>query len=390
MENIFYAALALHVAGKPVNEENIRAVLNAAGTPVNEPALGVMAVLVETLETSSNRKSLDPRVIRFLTSELVYQSAEAGQVEDLLAQLTTYGSPTAPADTAMPAALVEPTSLNELIGDGEMFAELGDGGGRYIYGVVASGETVEFGQIGIEHNQVYSIPHKDICAIVHNCPSEPYQSKDHEVVKAWIRVHQQVVDAARERLGTIIPLSFDTIIRPGSGTAHPDQVVRDWLNEDYNHLTAIIEKIRGRDEYGVQVFYDPAVIDAHICEQSEEVRHIEEEMATKSPGMAYMYRQKLEKAVRSEREKVADELFQDFYGRIKRHSDDTVVDKTKKAGKEKVMLLNVSCLVAEEKVESLGEELEKIDAMEGFSVRFSGPWPPYSFVARAPAPVKGK
>jgi len=50
--------------------------------------------------------------------------------------------------------------------------------------------------------------------------------------------------------------------------------------------------------------------------------------------------------------------------------------------KGKVILLNLSCLVAKGKVDSLGEELEKIDNMEGFSVRFTGPWPPYSFVAK--------
>jgi len=28
----------------------------------------------------------------------------------------------------------------------------------------------------------------------------------------------------------------------------------------------------------------------------------------------------------------------------------------------------------------LGDELEKINNLKGFSVRFTGPWPPYSFV----------
>jgi len=105
-------------------------------------------------------------------------------------------------------------------------------------------------------------------------------------------------------------------------------------------------------------------------------------MATKSPGMAYMYRQKLEKAVKAEMERLADEWFKEFYGRIKQHTDDIVVEKTKKVDKDKTMLLNLSCLVAKEKVEGLGEELEKINGLEGFSVRFTGPWPPYSFVAK--------
>jgi hypothetical protein len=95
-----------------------------------------------------------------------------------------------------------------------------------------------------------------------------------------------------------------------------------------------------------------------------------------------MYKEKLEKAVKAEMDKLADEWFKDFYDRIKGHTDDIVVEKTKKMDKDKVMLLNLSCLMARGNVDSLGEELEKIDNMEGFSVRFTGPWPPYSFVAK--------
>jgi hypothetical protein len=54
------------------------------------------------------------------------------------------------------------------------------------------------------------------------------------------------------------------------------------------------------------------------------------------------------------------------------------------------MLLNLSCLVARDKVDSLGKELEAINNMNGFSVHFSGPWPPYSFVAKPVVLVKGE
>ena len=42
--------------------------------------------------------------------------------------------------------------------------------------------------------------------------------------------------------------------------------------------------------------------------------------------------------------------------------------------------MNLSCLLTKDGSRELGDELEKIDAMEGFSVRYTGPWPPYSFV----------
>ena len=150
-------------------------------------------------------------------------------------------------------------------------------------------------------------------------------------MKNWVRTHQSVLDAAGEQLGIVIPLGFDTILQPKDDATSPEQVVKDWLKEDYDRLRAVMRKIEGKDEYGVQVSYEPKLIIKQLSEQSEEIRKIKEEMATKSPGMAYMYKQKLERAVKAETEKLADVWFNDFYGRIKKHTDDIIVEKTKEA-----------------------------------------------------------
>lgn len=405
MENIFYAALALHVAGKPVNKENIKAILRAAGTPVNESALDVVAAFVESLESARQQKEtfVDPRIIKFLTSELDYHKVRSGKLKALIEEL----SGSTPSASRPETRTLETTEETSAVSEGlhpeeaateevktaeaapvEEFGAMDqDNKGRYAYGIAASKEAVRLGKIGIEDNEVYTIPYKDLCVIVHNCPTEPYKSDD-ETVKGWVRAHQNVLDEAKERFGTIIPLGFDTILQPQDDATSPDQVVKDWLKEDYERLRAVMEKIKGKDEYGVQILYEPEVMRKQIAEQNEEIKKIKEEMATKSPGMAYMYKQKLENAVKAEMDKLADEWFKDFYDRIKGHTDDIVVEKTKQMDKNKVMLLNLSCLVTQEKVESLGEELEKIDNMEGFSVRFTGPWPPYSFVAKPVAEGK--
>ncbi len=80
-------------------------------------------------------------------------------------------------------------------------------------------------------------------------------------------------------------------------------------------------------------------------------------------------------------EKKADECFKEFYNQIRRHVDDLRVEKAKKTDNDLQMLANLSCLMDKDKSTLLGDELEQIDEMEGFSVRFTGPWPPYSFVA---------
>lgn len=254
--------------------------------------------------------------------------------------------------------------------------------GRYIYGVAAGAKAVSLGPIGIEGNEVYTIPCGGFCAVVHSCPAEPYQSGDEETVKKWVRTHQGALDEAKKALGTVIPLGFDTILQSKDEVISPDQVVKDWLKGDHDRFQTVMERIKGRDEYGVQIFYAPGLVVKQISDESQEIRKIREEMASKSPGMAYLYKQKVERAVKAEIERLAGEWFRDFYRRIKGHCDDIVVEKTKKADRNRVMLLNLSCLVAREKVSNLGVELEKINNTEGFSVHFSGPWPPYSFVAQ--------
>jgi hypothetical protein len=262
--------------------------------------------------------------------------------------------------------------------------------GRYVYGVSAGDKEVRLGAIGIEGSEVYTISYGDISAIVHDCSTEPYQSTDEEKVRNWVRTHQGVLDAAGKQLGVVIPLGFDTILEPGDNATSPDQVVRDWLKLDYTRLREVMGKIEGKDEYAVQVSYEPGLIVRQISERSEEIRKIKGEMAAKSPGTAYMYRQKLERAVKAETERLADKWFSDFYGRIKKHTDDIVIEKTRKPNDGQVMLLNLSCLAARGKVDSLGKELEEINNMDGFSVHFSGPWPPYSFVSKPIVTAQGE
>ena len=252
--------------------------------------------------------------------------------------------------------------------------------GRYLYCIADSSEAVSLGNIGIEENEVYSIPYKDLCAVIHNCPATPYESEDKEIVKEWVIAHQKVVDAAWEKLGTLIPIGFDTIIQ-GNAAVEPEENMKKWLGDDYDNLKAKIEKVRDRAEYGVQLFWDRKTIAKKVSDESPEIKALNEEIKSKPKGIAYMYRQKLEALLKKEIEERADRYFKEFYEKIKPHADDVHVEKTKKTEDEdKQMLLNLSCLLPKEGSKGLGEELEKIDAIEGFSVRYTGPWPPYSFV----------
>ena len=250
---------------------------------------------------------------------------------------------------------------------------------RYLYCIAEGNEKITLGNIGIEDSEVYTIPYEDLGAVVHNCLPEPYKSEDNEVMKKWVMAHQKVVDTAWERFGTVLPLGFDTIIKGEEGIA-PDENLKKWLKGDYENLTQKMAKLKDRAEFGVQVFWDPKIISEWVIEKSPEIKKLSEEIKSKSKGLAYMYKQKLENLLKKELEKEADKFFKVFYEQIKSCVDQIKVEKNKKNEEDKQMLLNFSCLLFKGKSKILGEELEKINQLKGFFVRFTGPWPPYSFV----------
>jgi ribosomal protein L12E/L44/L45/RPP1/RPP2 len=348
MENIFYAALALHVAGKPLNNENIRLVLRAAGTPVDEPSLDLIGAFIESLKNSqvNNDSSNNSNILNLLTTAMSRKNSPGKYLEKIDAEK-------------------QPTLI-----------------ARYVYGIVTGGKEIRLGPVGIENSEVYTITYQDLRAIVHSCPAKPYQSLDDEMVKKWVKAHQNVLDISREHFNVIIPLSFDTILKPGDDGICADQVVRNWLMKDSVLFHSVISQISGKDEYAVQVSYTPSTLSKNMPEPGPEILKIKNEITQKSPGVAYIYKQKLEKLIKVDMQKLADSWFHDFYRRINQHANKIVVEQTRKLENDRVMLCNFSCLVSKDKVEGLGEELEKINNIEGFSVHFSGPWPPYSFVGK--------
>lgn len=206
-------------------------------------------------------------------------------------------------------------------------------------------------------------PYEDFCAIVHDCSAEPYQSADEESMKVRSMAHQSVLEQVKTRFGTVIPFGFDTILPTGNGLIPPDQAVRDWLKGDYERLQSVLQKIKDRDEYGVQFFYEPGLICQQISVQSPEVvvltERIEREMSAGAPGIAGIYRHRMKWALKEEMEKLADRWCQDFYRRVRHYCDDIMLEKTKKAEGDRIMLLNTACLVPRDKVNNLVRSWKK-------------------------------
>lgn len=250
--------------------------------------------------------------------------------------------------------------------------------GLYLYCVAAGGRGEDLGIKGIAGKAVYSITTADLTAVVQEC--DPALSSDNEkILSQWILTHQAVVDSAWDRYETVVPFGFGVVTVEKDGKSARENLL-EWLEKEKDSLREKLGRLKGRGEYGVQISWDPMVLTPRITRNDQEILTLEKEVASKPAGTAYLLKQKLEGLLRNRLEVAADAYFKEFYQKLRACVEEVRVEKVRKEDPPRQMLMNVSCLCPRAEVGRLGEELEKIGKVEGFLVRFTGPWPPYSFV----------
>jgi hypothetical protein len=252
--------------------------------------------------------------------------------------------------------------------------------GRYLYSIINAGAEESLGNVGIDDCHVYSIPYRDIAAIVHSCPARPYETKNDEKAKEWIIAHGYVIDLATHNFGTVLPFSFDVIVRGD------DNTVREWLKENYESLKKDLQRVQEKAEYSVQIFCDVEKLSDIILNGNEELTVLKENIENMPKGSAYLHQRKLELKIKDGISGEISKLAKEFSSKIRKHTDVMEVDtgnlKVPDEFKDKTLVVTLSCLVHDNMVDELGEVLGEINNREGFAVRFTGPWAPFSFVMR--------
>jgi hypothetical protein len=249
---------------------------------------------------------------------------------------------------------------------------------RYLYCIAREHKELQLGSIGIGEKKVYTIPRQDLAAVVHSCPPVPYNTSDKALAEGWVLEHSYVIDQAMKKFGTVLPFSFDVIIKGD------DEVIRGWLDQNYERLQKELERLADRAEYSVQIFYDYDSYASKVLGGNCDLLALKEKIDKQSRGKAYLLQRnldlKLKDAVSSNVEKLAEQFgleigsISDEVKAEERHS--FVPEKYK----DKKLMATFYCLVHRDKVDLLGLTLEKINCLDGLAVRFTGPWAPFSFV----------
>ncbi|ABQ26999.1 GvpL/GvpF family gas vesicle protein [Geotalea uraniireducens] len=245
--------------------------------------------------------------------------------------------------------------------------------GRYIYCVAEGDEEISLGRIGIDGSEVYTVHFEGLSAIVHNYQGDPPDCWERESMIGWVVSHQKVVETAWRRFGTILPVRFHTVIKGGADD------LNGWLGGNHGELRKSIGRLRGREEYGVQVFWDEDLVAGRLVDSVPALRELKAKTEG-GTGAAYMHGQLLEKALKREMAREKERYFENIYQRIEELAERIIIEEVKAADNGVRMIMNLSVLVPGERRDEMTAELEIINLREGIAVRPTGPWPPYSFV----------
>ncbi|MBL7183148.1 MAG: GvpL/GvpF family gas vesicle protein [Anaerolineae bacterium] len=258
---------------------------------------------------------------------------------------------------------------------------------KYVYCIISGDQGKVFGREGIggPGNQVYTIPYRDISAVVSDTPLEPLEPTTEHVL-----AHEGAIEEVMAE-HTVLPLRFGVVFAS-------EARVKEMLEENYPRYQENLARLHGKVELGLKVLWEEAEIRREVERASERVARFREELAGRAQelklargtpamrGRGYYLQMKLEKdvaqlkqLVREEmettREREALHVFKDLRGRA--------VDACLNRLLDQRMILNAAFLVGRGEIEGFSqrvEELKSANAEKGMEFALSGPWPPYNFI----------
>ena len=223
-----------------------------------------------------------------------------------------------------------------------------------------------------------------LSALVSQVPREIYSEEslaEHLTDATWTAIramrHETMVEYVAKR-ASVIPLRFGTIYLERSG-------IEQMLTEKSSELKEIIEHLRGREEWGVNVYCDRAALMSSITSVSPVLRDLVARAEQASPGQSYLMQKKIE-ALKSDEARVAlNRIVDQIENRLREQSDGAkrlriLKVETTEHGELKAKF---ACLIKRaefEKFRNAAEQLAQENRAAGVRIELTGPWPVYNFV----------
>jgi arsenate reductase-like glutaredoxin family protein len=259
------------------------------------------------------------------------------------------------------------------------------GSGRYLYCLVnlAAGRehrpAVDLTGIEDEPVSLVTAERAALGALVHP-RTEPFDSTDLTKLRDWLLAHQQVVDAAGDRFGTPLPVRFDTVIEGDDGD------VTAWLDGHAPQITDAFDELSGCWEYRVTLSWDSTEFGAQQQTVDPELSDIQHRIEQSGDGTKFLLEKQFDQRLRELTRQREAALRESLVDRLEDHSEQLTErpvrsDAAASLGIEldSDAVAQIAVLATPAAESALGSTLDEITETPGVDVRFTGPWPPYTF-----------
>lgn len=247
---------------------------------------------------------------------------------------------------------------------------------QYVYCLVAADEDAVLDVDGVDDATVSVLATDGVGVVTSPAPTE-VDADSELAVKRLLVAHQRVVDAAMDAYGAPLPVQATTAIDGDVET------VREWLAARADVVRTELEALAGHREYHVSVTWSDEAAEAAAHAASDELDELEAAVEEASPGEAYLrekrYERALADAVADQEAALAAETRERVGGVARSVVDRASADGVSFAGGDADAVVRLAALTAVEDEDALGAALDAVADRDGVTVKFTGPWAPYSF-----------
>jgi hypothetical protein len=240
-------------------------------------------------------------------------------------------------------------------------------GGKYVYCIIRLDQPRDFGSIGIGGGQsrVYTVHYGDLAAVVSDTPIVIYDPTRENVL-----AHEFVNETVMREF-TVIPMSFGTVFRS-------QEDVCELLRSTYQAFVDVLEKMRGKIEFGLKVLWDRDKVIATIERDNDEIRRLKDEITRNAQSSTYFARMQLGRLIEAALEDSGNRFVADIHESLKTVA---VASRSNKPIGDR-MIMNAAFLVDREREKDFDEKVKDVSRHyeELLTFKYTGPWPPYNFV----------
>jgi len=223
-----------------------------------------------------------------------------------------------------------------------------------------------------------------LAALTSEVPSETYSEErlaEHLTDATWTAIramrHETVVEYVARR-ASVIPLRFGTIYLERSG-------IEQMLSEKGSEFEEIIDHLRGREEWGVNIYCDRAVLLSSITSVSPVLRDLVERAQEAPPGQSYLMQKKIETLKVDEARAAVNRIVDQIEENLKAQTDEArrlriLKVETTEHGELKAKFAFLVQRSAFEKFRDAAEQLAREHQAAGVRLELTGPWPVYNFI----------